>query len=93
MIGINLDFKNKPEGDGTLSNFTINDCLISQSGAPKSDKPQVLVHLPKTDARKVDGAWFEYDGYSYHVIGTTVKSIAANTPTRWNRYCIAERIY
>lgn len=93
MIGVTINFKNRPNNDGTLSNVTIKDCLIAQSGAPTARRPQVLVHLPKTDTSVINGAWFDYDGFTYHVIGTTAKSIEDNTPTRWNRYCIAEKIY
>jgi hypothetical protein len=93
MIGKEIIFKNRPNEDGTLSNFTIKDCLIAQNGTPTTKRPQVLVHLPKTDSNKVEGAWFDYEGYTYHVIGMTAPGIIENTPTRWNRYCIAEKIY
>lgn len=93
MKGITINFKNRPNENGTVSNFTIVDCLVAQSGSPTLQRPQVLVHLPKTDDSSVEGAWFEYEGSSYHVIGTTSPSIADNTPTRWNRYSIAEKVY
>lgn len=93
MIGQEIYFKNKPNDDGTLSNIKIRDCLISQNGSPAALRPQVTVHLPKKDTSNVEHAWFEYDGSTYHVIGQTAKSMDDNTPTRWNRYIIAEKIY
>lgn len=91
MKGIDIKFKNRPNIDGTVSNFTINDCLIAQNGAPGSTNPQVTVHLPKNSTESVEQAWFDYEGYTYHVEGTTISGIAENVPSRWNRYCTARR--
>jgi len=93
MKGITVDFRNKPNQDGTTSNFVVKDCLIAQSGSPASRRPQVIVHLPKADPVDVTGAWFEYERITYHVIGVEAPSIQENTPTRWNRYIIAEKMY
>ena len=93
MKGINIDFKNRPNEDGTVSSFTVKDCLVAQSGSPTVNRPQLTVHLPKTDSTDVTDAWFDYDGGTYHVVGTAAKSIADNTPTRWDRYTIAEKMY
>lgn len=94
MKGIEINFMNRPNSDGTITkSIVIADCLIAQSGSPTIRKPQVTVHLPKASQERVDGAWFSYDGNMYHVIGTTAKSMDDNTPTRWNRYAIAERVY
>ena len=93
MTGTDIEFRNRPNEDGTFSSFIIKDCLIAQSGSPTIARPQIIIHLPKSDASPVGGAWVNYDGGSYHVIGTTAKSIEPNTPTRWNRYCVAERMY
>jgi len=93
MIGVDINFVNRPNPDGTVSNLTIKDCLVAQSGSPTARRPQVTVHLPKADNSNVSDAWFSYDGAMYHVVGTAAKSIADNTPTRWNRYCIAEKVY
>lgn len=93
MKGIEINFKNRPNEDGTVSNLTIQNCLIAQNGTPTTNRPQVLVHLPKNDENTVAGAWFDYEGSTYHVIGTSVPGIAVNVPTEWNRYCIAEKIY
>lgn len=93
MIGIDINFKNRPNEDATWSNFTIKDCLIAQSGSPAVRRPQVIVHLPKTSDENIEGAWFDYEGSTYHVIGMTAPGIAENTPTRWNRYGLAEKIY
>ena len=91
MIGTTVTFKNRPTEDG-LETFSIADCLIANNGTPNSPRPQILIHLPKADDHAVDGAFVSYDGFDWHVIGTTVKQMDDNTPTRWNRYAIAERI-
>lgn len=93
MIGITIKFRNRPNKDGTVSSFIIKDCLISQSGSPAIKRPQVTIHLPKNNKENVDGAWLEYAGGTYHVTGQSAPSIAENTPTRWDRYVIAEKIY
>lgn len=93
MKGITIAFKNIPQEDGTLVNETINDCLIAQNGAPVQVRPQVIVHLPKTSKAVVKDGWFDYMGDTYHIIGQTVPSIEANTPTRWDRYIVAQKIY
>lgn len=92
MRGTVIEFKNRPNKDGTVSTFIIKDCLIAQSGTPTARNPEVMVHIPKSSKEVVDGAWFDYEGYSYMVIGTTIAMMDANTPTRWDRYCIAKRM-
>lgn len=91
MIGISVTFKNRPTTTG-LETFTVDDCLIANNGTPNTSRPQILIHLPKTDEHAVDGAFVSYEGHEWHVIGTTVQQMDGNTPTRWNRYAIAERI-
>lgn len=91
MIGVEITFKNHPTADG-LETFTINDCLVANNGTPNMPRPQILIHLPKTDTHDVNGAFVSYGGYDWHVVGTTVAQMDGNTPTRWNRYAIAERI-
>ena len=91
MIGISVEFKNHPTVDG-LETFTIDDCLVANNGTPNAARPQILIHIPKTSERDVNGAFVSYEGYEWHVIGTTVAQMDGNTPTRWNRYAIAERI-
>lgn len=92
MKGITVEFKNHPDGNGGLETFSISDCLIANNGSPNATRPQILIHLPKTDSHVVDGAWVNYNGFSWHVVGTTTPQMDENTPTRWNRYAIAERI-
>ena len=92
MKGMTVEFRNHPDGYGGIETFSISDCLIANNGSPNSTRPQILIHLPKTDSREVDGAWVNYHGHSWHIIGTTVPQMDVNTPTRWNRYAIAERI-
>lgn len=91
MIGASVTFKNHPTPEG-FETFTIDDCLVANNGSPNAVRPQILIHLPKTDTHDVDNSFVGYDGHEWHVIGTTVKQMDSNTPTRWDRYAIAERI-
>ena len=91
MIGVSVTFKNHPTTEG-LETFTIDDCLIANNGSPNVNRPQILIHIPKTDNHDVNNSFVSYEGYEWHVIGTTVAQMDGNTPTRWNRYAIAERI-
>ena len=91
MIGRTLTFKNRPTASG-LETFTIDDCLVANNGSPNTVRPQILIHLPKTDSHDVDGSFVFYEGYDWYVIGATVAQMDSNTPTRWDRYAIAERI-
>ena len=93
MIGVDIEFRNRPNSDGTVSTFTVTDCLIAPNGSPTSTRKQIIIHLPKSSDERVDGAWVGHDGDMYHIIGMTPKGIIENTPSRWNRYCIAEKIY
>jgi hypothetical protein len=91
MIGAKVTFKNRPTADG-FETITIDDCLIANNGSPNASRPQILIHLPKIDDHVVDGSFIEYEGHEWFVVGTTVQQMDGNTPTRWNRYAIAERI-
>lgn len=91
MIGTSVTFKNRPTLNG-LETFTIDDCLVANNGSPNAVRPQILIHLPRSENRDVDNSFVSYDGHDWHVIGTTVAQMDGNTPTRWNRYAIAERI-
>lgn len=91
MNTIAVEFKNRPTASG-FETFTIQDCLVANNGTPNASRPQILIHLPKNDDHEVEGSFVSYEGYDWHVIGTTVPQMDANTPTRWNRYAIAERI-
>ena len=91
MKSLTVTFKNHPVA-GKLETFAIADCMIANNGSPNTSRPQILIHLPKTDSHDVDGSFVNYDGHDYHVIGTTAAQMDDNTPTRWNRYAIAERI-
>lgn len=91
MIGIEITFKNHPTATG-LETFSIEDCLVANNSTPNTARPQILIHLPKTDDHDVDNSFVSYEGYDWHIIGTTVAQMDGNTPTRWNRYAIAERI-
>lgn len=92
MISTTITFKNHPTTTGNLETFTIHGCMVANNGTPNLPRPQILIHLPKTDTHDVDGAFVNYDGHDYHIIGTTAPQMDGNTPTNWNRYAIAERI-
>lgn len=91
MIGMSVTFKNHPTTSG-FESFTIDDCLVANNGTPNASRPQILIHIPKTDDHDVNNSFVDYEGYEWHVVGTTVPQMDGNTPTRWNRYAIAERI-
>ena len=92
MNVIDVNFKNRPNDDGTLTpSIVVKGCLVANNGSPTMDRPQILIHLPKTFTGEVVGAWVDYNGHSYHVVGTSVEQMDSNTPTSWNRYAIAER--
>lgn len=86
-----VKFKNHPTPYG-FEDIEISDCLIANNGSPNASRPQILIHLPKTDNHDVDNSFVDYDGHWWHVIGTTARQMDSNTPTLWNRYAIAERI-
>lgn len=89
-----VNFLNRPNEDGTVtSQISVPGCLIAQHGASTARRPQVIIHLPKSFTDTVNGAWVHVEGGYYHVIGTTIGSMIENTPTKWNRYAIAEKIY
>lgn len=56
MKSIPVTFKNKPMPDGTVVTFTMEGCLVANTGSPTTAKPQIMIHLPKTDNRDVNGA-------------------------------------
>ena len=85
-------FKNHPTPTGGLENITMKGCAIANNGSPNVMRPQILIHLPKLDPRDVTGAFVNYDGHDWHVIGIAAPQMDENTPTTFNRYAIAERI-
>ena len=89
---MSVTFKNRPTEDGGVETFTVAGCMVANNGSPTSARPQILIHLPKKDSHEVDGSFVEYDGHTWHVIGTTARQMDGNTPSAWNRYAIAERI-
>lgn len=92
MKTLDINFKNRPNPDGTITpSILAKGCLVANNGSPTMDRPQILIHLPKTFIDPVGGAWVDYDGHSYHVIGVAAPQMDSNTPTNWNRYAIAER--
>ena len=93
MRTVDITFKNRPNADGSLTSLVVKGCLIAQNGSPTASRPEILIHLPKTFKDSVAGAWVEWDGGNYHVIGITVRGVEDNVPTAWNRYVVAEKIY
>lgn len=91
-----INFINRPNADGTITKeISVAGCTIAQNGTPTAQRPEIIIHLPKTFKDSVEGAFINLEGHSYHVIGTSVKveSMNKNVPTPWDRYVIAERIY
>lgn len=87
-----VKFKNRPNEDGTITPLIIvRGCLVANNGSPTADRPMILIHLPRTFTEDVVGAWVDYDGHSFHVIGVSNRQMDTNTPTDWDRYAIAER--
>jgi len=86
-----ITFKNIPTANG-FQTITIEGCTIGNYGSPNTNRPKVIINLPKTDSHDVDGSFVNWDGYDYHVVGTSAVNMSENTPTPWNRYAIAERI-
>lgn len=91
MRGMTVKFKNRPTERG-LETVEVKDCLVANNGSPNQSRPQIIIHLPKVFEGEVDGSFVEYEGKDYHVIGTTAADMDGNTPTKWDRYAIAERI-
>lgn len=97
MEGVDITFKNVITKDGKLADITVKDCLVGPTGSATSLRPQIIIHLPKKFKGEVKSGWVDYGGDQYHVTnqtssGTTAPLITSNTPTRWDRYCIAEII-
>lgn len=91
-----IKFVNHPEDNGTLTKeIEVAGCLIAQNGSPTGRRPEILIHLPRTFTGDVNHSFVNFEGSTYHVIGTTIKaeSMDSNKPTPWGRYCIAEKIY
>ena len=97
LQGEPITFKNKPNDDGTLSTFTIDDCMIADGGAmggsPSVSQGSILIHLPIKDQRDVNSSFVDYKGSTYHVISTSVGQMEENTPAAWDRFAVAEKIY
>lgn len=83
----------------TTQQKTVADCLVApitepstarEQQAMEQSKDQVRVHMPKASTADVAGSTFVYDGKVFAVDNDSVKFMAGNTPTRWNRYFRAE---
>lgn len=98
MLGETVVFKNVIDGKGTPHNVTVDNCLVSPTGTVTAPRPQIMIHLPKEFTGSVAGGFVEYCSGTYHCInktslGSTAPLMPKNTPTKWNRYVIAERLY
>ena len=92
--GTTIDFLNRVNPDGTTTEkISVPGCTIAPHGDPTTGRPRIAIHLPKSFTEDVNGSWVNYDDNYYHVIGTTAPNMAENTPTPWNRYAVAEKIY
>lgn len=92
MKTMTVEFKNRPREDGGVETFSIDNCMIANNGSPTSTRPQILIHLPRTDSHQVEGSFVEYDGEMWHIVGVTARQMEGNTPPKWDRYAIAERV-
>lgn len=85
----------------TTQEITVDDCLVApitepttarEQQAMEQSKDQVRVHMPKTSTDDVGNSTFVYDGKTFSVDSSSVKFMADNTPTRWDRYYRAESV-
>lgn len=85
----------------TTTEITVDDCLVApitepttarEQQAMEQSKDQVRVHMPKLSTADVGNSTFEYDGKLFSVDSSSVKFMAGNTPTRWDRYYRAESV-
>lgn len=79
----------------------IDDCLVApitepsnarEQQAMEQSRDQVRVHLPKASTADIANSTFVYEGKTFTVDSDSVKFMAENTPTRWDRYFRAESI-
>ena len=92
MTGVDIEFKNQPQNDGSVKSFTVKNCLVYPSGDPAASRPRIMIHLPKADMADVIDSWVSYNNYDWHVIGMAAPTMDNNTPTPWNRFAVAERV-
>lgn len=97
QIGLN-DF-NEPITE--TQNISVDDCLIAPITEPTSipeqqamsqNRLQNRIHLPKAFTGDVSDSTVMYDGKQWRVDSDGAVFMAANTPTRWNRYFRCEVI-
>lgn len=98
MQGETVVFKNVIDDKVTPHNVTVNNCPVGPTGTATAPRPQIMIHPPKEFTESVAGGFVEYCGNTYHRInktslGPTTPLMPKNTPTKWNRYVIAERLY
>lgn len=82
-----------------MEEVEVEDCLIAPIAEPattreqqalQQDRDQVRIHLPKAFDGDVSGSQVEWNGKLFQLDSDSVVFMAANTPTRWNRYIRAE---
>lgn len=85
----------------TDTNISVDDCLIApvtepanerEAQAMQQSRDQVRIHLPKAFTGDISNSDVTWDGKKFHLDSDSVKFMAANTPTRWDRYIRAEAI-
>lgn len=81
--------------------LSVDDCLIAPMLEPRpvrenqgkdQTRDQIRIHLPKTFTGDVAGSYIAYDGRIFYIDSGGVTFMAANTPTRWNRYLLGESV-
>ena len=102
MIGMpitfNIETQGAPDAMGvptiTMTQKTIDDCLIAPITTPtnareqlaiEQGKVQVEIHIPKGDTTDLSGSSIVYQGKIFQIDTDNVAYMEANTPTRWNR--------
>ena len=78
---------------------SVDDCLVApiteptnirEQQAMEQSRDQVRVHIPKASTADVSDSNFTYGSKNFRVDSDSVEFMAANVPTRWNRYFRAE---
>ncbi len=85
----------------TTAEFEVEDCLVAPITEPANireqqamaqSRDQIRIHIPKLSNIDVSNSEVVYDGKVFRVDSDSVVLMAANTPTRWNRYFRAEYV-
>lgn len=85
----------------TTTEVEVEDCLIApitepanarEQQAMEQSRDQVRIHIPKTSDADVGDSTLVYEGKTFKIDSDSVKFMADNTPTRWDRYFRGESL-